>query len=103
MQPGVCDQLIRAWLLLQEFKSGQNPIMLATDVAARGLGKLPPSDCLPHAAACAMLTLVSLTKAKLLSSGPLTHQHLSHQSLPLLHSLAHACGMQCHSCMPPPC
>jgi hypothetical protein len=30
--------LTSAVLVLQEFKDGQNPIMLATDVAARGLG-----------------------------------------------------------------
>lgn len=27
-------------LIVQEFKSGKHPIMLATDVAARGLGRM---------------------------------------------------------------
>ena len=31
------DQKERDWVL-QEFRSGRNPIMIATDVAARGLG-----------------------------------------------------------------
>ena len=29
--------------MLQEFKNGTHPIMLATDVAARGLGNLAPA------------------------------------------------------------
>lgn len=33
------DQPERDWVLA-EFKSGRNPIMIATDVAARGLGRI---------------------------------------------------------------
>ncbi len=34
------NQIERDWVLA-EFKSGKHPIMIATDVAARGLGEAP--------------------------------------------------------------
>ena len=37
------QQSERDWVLA-EFKSGRSPIMLATDVASRGLGMLPSSS-----------------------------------------------------------
>ena len=40
-----CNQGRR--LCVQEFKAGSSPVMLATDVAARGLGR-PTYHVLPH-------------------------------------------------------
>lgn len=40
------QQQERDWVL-QEFKAGSHPIMLATDVAARGLGELGWDACCP--------------------------------------------------------
>lgn len=41
------SQQERDWVLA-EFKQNKSPIMLATDVAARGLGRTEPPNCMEH-------------------------------------------------------